>query len=152
MNLLYGMDSPFIVLNIVLWISLMLIYSKITKNNAVNDFYKFPSLLFLTYLVIFVNLIIVSLVLFDFSFYVEPPRNLIHVILLLIPAILWGGFYFLKFNRLHFFKNKRPICNSIGSVILQWGIIVLFVDVIFYLFPYGYLHSYDYFLLIGILL
>ncbi|MFA1822082.1 alpha/beta fold hydrolase [Virgibacillus oceani] len=152
MNSLYGMDSPLIALNIVLWISLMFMYSKVTKNTTIIDFNKHRSVLIFTYLIILVNLIIVFLVLFNFSFYAEPPRNMIHVSLMLMPTILWGIFYLLRFIQPRFLsEQKMSIRNSIGTVILQWGIIVLFIDVIFYLFPYGYLTSNDYALLLGVL-
>lgn len=132
MSFLYGWDTPLIVLNLLLWLSLIVV----NPHKA-----KWGMLLLLWA----VSAGLVLLTWFDFSFYAERPRVPVHLLLLMLPVMLATVVIAMESKG---WLTKRKWSQTI----LEWGFVLLLVDVVFYLFPYGYLRIIDYAILFGSLL
>lgn len=131
MSFWYGWDTPLIMLNLLLWLSLMVV----NPNKA-----KWGLLL----LQWAVTAGAVLLTWYDYSYYVEAPRAPVHVLLLMLPVMLATIVIALESNG---WVSRRVWTRTV----LEWGLVLLLVDVVFYLFPYGYIRVMDYVVLGGAL-
>ncbi|WP_010271930.1 alpha/beta hydrolase [Paenibacillus senegalensis] len=132
MSFWYGWDTPLIGLNLLLWLFLLVVNLRKTKWGLLLLLWVSSSgAAVLTW--------------FDYSFYAEAPRIPVHMLLLMLPVMLATIVIAMESMG---WLTKRVWTRTV----LEWGLVLLLADVVFYLFPYGYLRIVDYVVLGGTLL